>query len=66
MVTSGHLVNEGGKEVSTLESDTWNLSLFLRLCPPPSPTEDQNPLALEQSSICFAIFIFFSHTFPIN
>lgn len=62
MVTSGHLANERGKEVSTLGSDPWNLALFLRLCPPPTPSEDQNPLALERSSICFVIFIFFFHT----
>lgn len=60
MVTSGHLANEVGKEVSTLGSGTWNLALFLRLCPPPSHTEDQNPLALEQSGICFVIFFFFT------
>lgn len=60
MVTQGNPPNEEGKKVST-ESEAWDWALSPLLCPLPSPTEDQNPLAVEQSDICCVIFIFFTH-----
>ena len=58
MVTQGHMANEEGKKSAERVMSVW--VLFLMPCPPPSPGEDQDPLALEP--VAFAvIFIFFPH-----
>lgn len=56
LVSSGHMANEEGKEVST-ES-----ALFLRFSSSPSPIEDQTLMTSEQRGIyCGVIFFSFIH-----
>lgn len=64
MVTQGHMANEDGKK--SAQRVMRVCTFFLVPCPPPSPGEDQDPLALEPSGICCDIYFLHTRLLLIN